>query len=298
MMNALKRLRIQYASDLHLEFSENVVGPAILKPMAPVLALAGDIGRPDKRPYRDFLKYCSSNWDAVFLVAGNHEFYNTNPVHRSDTVAERQDMIDTAVLGFPNVYFLDRTRIDFRGVAFLGCTLWTDTSSDYALAQATMNDYTRITIDRVNPISAKETTGWHIKDREWLAGAIEECRDSDMPAVVITHHLPSYKFIASLHASSPINFCFASICDHLIRPPVRAWIAGHTHTAIHRHWTFESEVIHGLVNPRGYPGESATGYCREIFVDIPTEPVPCSLFDGRDPLLVAASEQDEEIELR
>ncbi len=298
-MNALKRMRIQYASDLHLEFGENFVGPALLRPVAPVLALAGDIGHPDKQGYRDFMKYCSRHWDAVFLVAGNHEFYNVRSIgtdHMSDTVSDRIGMIKEAITGFPTVHFLDRDRVDHKDVAFLGCTLWTDTSSDYGLAQATMNDYKRITIDGSTPISAQETTGWHVHDRKWLADAISECRATDTPAVVITHHMPSYDFIAARYKDSPINFCFASACDDLIRPPVRAWIAGHTHAAVHRSWTFESEVIHGLINPRGYPGEDATGYCREIFVDIPTESVPCSLFDGRDPLLVAAA--DEEVDFR
>jgi hypothetical protein len=297
MMNALKRLRIQYASDLHLEFAENVIGSVLLKPVAPVLALAGDIGRPDKRPYRDFLRYCSANWDAVFLVAGNHEFYNTRTMHpnrRSDTVPERNMMIDAILAEFPNVHFLDRGRMDFRGVAFLGCTLWSDTRADTLRAHGAMNDYRLVTVDGVDPITPAITNEWHMRDREWLAGALEECRNTDTPAVVITHHLPSFEFIASQYRGHYLNFCFASACDSLIKPPVRAWIAGHTHAAVHRSWTFESEVIHGLVNPRGYPHETDTGYCREIFVDIPTDPVPCSLFDGRDPLLVAAAAEEVE----
>jgi hypothetical protein len=301
MMNAIKRLRIQYASDLHLEFAENFVGPTILKPVAPVLALAGDMGRPDKPMYKNFLRYCSSNWDAVFLVAGNHEFYNSRTIHparRADTIDHRHAMIEEAIVEFPNIHFLDRGRVNFRGVAFLGCTLWTDTISDTLRAQGAMNDYRMISVDGVNPITPVDTNAWHARDRAWLTEAIEECRSTDTPAVVITHHLPSYEFIASKYRGHYLNFCFASVCDHLIRPPVRAWIAGHTHAAVHRHWIVEgTEVIHGVVNPRGYPHEKDTGYCREIFVDVLTDPVPCSLFDGRDPLLVAATE-DGEVESR
>jgi len=50
-------LRIQYASDLHLEHYEKTVFQIMLKPSAPVLVLAGDVGQPGRRSYRDFLYY-------------------------------------------------------------------------------------------------------------------------------------------------------------------------------------------------------------------------------------------------
>jgi hypothetical protein len=294
-----RRLRIQYASDLHLEFAENFVAPTILKPIAPVLALAGDVGRPDKRTYRDFLQYCSANWDSVFIVAGNHEFYNSSRIQfkqsNIQTVTQRAAAIEQTVAEFPNVHFLNRRRVDYRGIAFLGCTLWTDTSANFDLAAASMNDYAVITTDGRTPLTPQETTAWHYTDRTWLADAIATCASTCTPAVVLTHHLPSSAFIASKFQGHPLNMCFAARCDALIKPPVRAWIAGHTHAAVNRHWTIEGgmEVIHGVVNPRGYPGESQTGYSREIFVDIPTEPVHEAILESRDPLLVAAADTDE-----
>jgi hypothetical protein len=301
LQSAVRRLRIQYASDLHLEFHDNFVGPALLKPVAPVLALAGDIGNPYRREYRDFLAYCSHNWDAVFVVAGNHEFYNKRdikPIRNPRTVSQTVAAIRDTVSEFSNVHFLDRARVDRCGVAFLGCTLWTDTSINPPLAAAAMTDYRRITEDGVCPITPAVTTAWHRRDRAWLADAIATCADKGVPAVVLTHHLPSYAFVASRYASSPINFCFASRCDDLLRPPVRAWIAGHTHSAVHRHWTFGegavSETLHGCVNSGGYPSEAGTGYCREIFVDIPTAAVNDILFErGGDPLVAAAAATDE-----
>ncbi len=296
MTTVARRLRIQYASDLHLEFSDNFVGPALLRPAAPVLALAGDIGNPDRREYRDFLQYCSNHWDKVFVIAGNHEFYSMS-AHTTNTVACRLAQMQSIASAFPNVHFMHRDRVDYRGIAFLGCTLWTNTTeTPYAttVAHATMNDYKYITVNGVSPVTPEDTTAWHHEDRRWLAGVLASCAETETPAVVITHHLPSYEFIGYRHLRSPLNFCFASRLDGLIRPPVRAWIAGHTHAAKHLHWDIErTEHIQGCVNPRGYPGEMETGYCRDIFVDISTEPVNCSAFDGCDPLLVAASDEGE-----
>lgn len=292
-----RRLRIQYASDLHLEFRDNFVGTALLKPIAPVLALAGDIGSPYRREYRDFLAYCSKFWDRVFVVAGNHEFYNKRPVkpaHKSYTVSQMLATIRSHAAEFRNVHFLERDRVDYGGVAFLGCTLWTDTSVNHDLARSAMTDYKVITVDGVSAIMPEQTTEWHHRDHAWLAEGLATCADAGTPAVVLTHHLPSYAFVAARYATSPINFCFASRCDDLLHPPVRAWIAGHTHAAVHRHWTFEGgEVVHGCVNPTGYPGEEGTGYCREIFVDVSTEAVNDIMFErGGNPLLVAAMNEE------
>lgn len=71
---------LQIASDLHLEHggrpSERI------RPSAPVLALLGDVGSPGYSPecaeeYGDFLMQQSANFDKVFVLAGNHEYYSS-----------------------------------------------------------------------------------------------------------------------------------------------------------------------------------------------------------------------------
>ena len=72
-------MRIQYASDLHLEFREN---SSFLKhnPLAvagEVLVLAGDIGYIGDENYsrHPFWDWASGNYSRVIVVPGNHEFY-------------------------------------------------------------------------------------------------------------------------------------------------------------------------------------------------------------------------------
>lgn len=287
-------LRIQYASDLHLEILGSVPFPSLLKPIAPVLALAGDIANPMTPDYHNFLKYCSSNWDHVVVVAGNHEFYNKKPANKwrysaPSMVAERLQACRDVAATFPNVHFLERERVDISGVAFLGCTLWTDLSDPAAAAEAEnrMNDYHLIATEGSQPLRAVDVAGWHARDRAWLDREIAIAAEEEQPVVVLTHHLPSFDLIAAKYARAGLlNRAFASDCRSLIRLPVRAWIAGHTHTAATRIWQSE---IQGLVNPRGYPGEVETGYCREIFVDISTESVSGGT---SDPMLVEASREE------
>ncbi len=294
-MNRLRTaaLRVQYASDLHLELSS---GPfqAILKPVAPVLALAGDIGRPDLPEYRNFMAYCSSNWDRVFVVAGNHEFYNSTTAKKwaykaPHTVDMRRHMCAKVAATFPNITFMDRTRVEYQGVSFLGCTLWSDLSIPVhaELAGRHMNDYHVITVDGTQPVTPAQTTTWHRFEREWLADEISSSADLGLPTVVITHHLPSKQMNSERWADHPLNPAFASDCDDLMRPPVRAWIAGHTHTGV----TYRNMAnVMGCVNPRGYPGEQGTtGYCRELFVEISTDERDGDCGDVRDTALVAAA---------
>ena len=71
--------KFQYISDIHLETHHNTsknIFEKILKPSAPYLVLCGDIGYPGAELYKPFLEYCSKNFERVFYIAGNHEFYN------------------------------------------------------------------------------------------------------------------------------------------------------------------------------------------------------------------------------
>lgn len=253
---ARRALRVQYASDLHLEFlSDKPVFPALLKPVAPVLVLAGDIGQPQRRSYRDLLHHCSRNWDDVVIVAGNHELYGGH-------VTQRLELCRAMALEFGNVHFLERDRVVCHGVTFFGCTLWTQDSTPR------LNDYRRIEAENGSMLTVADTNRWHGRDKEWLRLALA---NTEGPTVVVTHHLPSFRLIAPEFEGSPLNSGFASDCDALIAPPVSVWIAGHTHRAMRVR--FENGVV-AAVNPRGYPDElgDVTGHSREAVVEVPLGP--------------------------
>ena len=72
-------MRIQYASDLLLEFSENssYLKHNPLLAVGDVLALAGDIGYigDDNYSKHPFWVWASQNYKQVIVIPGNHEFY-------------------------------------------------------------------------------------------------------------------------------------------------------------------------------------------------------------------------------
>lgn len=261
-------MRIQYISDLHLEFNRMDIEMA---PVAPILVLAGDVGDPSSKMYAKFLEWCARDWEHVIVVAGNHELYNRRPQSawkwsRPDTVADRIDACRAAAAAAgPNVHFLERDSVVIDGVRFLGCTLWSDVSGAEAMVERRMSDYAMITADGQMPVTAGQTLEWHLRDRAWLEGALAAATDA--PIVVVTHHLPTYALIAEKYAGSPLNVGFAThLDDVLVRPPVRAWICGHSHTA----GRAEVNGVPCLLNPVGYPHplEPCSGYRGDAVLEI------------------------------
>ena len=73
-------MKIQYMSDLHLEFSDNSrwLKHNELPVTGDVLVLAGDIFylKNEVAPLANFWKWASENYRQVLIVPGNHEYYN------------------------------------------------------------------------------------------------------------------------------------------------------------------------------------------------------------------------------
>lgn len=71
--------KIQYASDLHLEFPENTrfLEKSPIQPITDVLVLAGDMGYLGSDNYvgHPFWDWASRNYEQVVVIPGNHEFY-------------------------------------------------------------------------------------------------------------------------------------------------------------------------------------------------------------------------------
>jgi len=266
---------LQFASDLHMDFHSPTGFSKILRPVPGVraLLLAGDIGNPTSATYSEFLGYCSANWPEVFFVAGNHEFFNKRPATSwrfspPRTHTETLVLLEQLAAKFPNVHFLNRTRIDRVDLTFLGATLWTDLSTDADASNAAVgiNDYNYIAetdSDGVRrPIVTQQTTRWHREDRAWLKTEIALANAEKRTVVVLTHHLPTQALIHAKYAGHPLNAAFATPLDELVGA-VRIWIAGHSHTAMRS----QINKAHAVLNPRGYPREDS-GYSPEATVDV------------------------------
>jgi hypothetical protein len=269
---------IQYVSDLHLEFYSSGDFKRALTPAAPYLALAGDIGYPNKTLFVRFLEYVSSNWKMVFYIPGNHEYYDlhVNKVkykHRfGESYSTRQAIIHELTSAFHNIKYLNSSDPTYyfedHNIALIGLTLWTHIPDSMPIDA--MNDFSMITYEYVDnkPVYWTPDIQNRIYEREraMLGAQIDYWTARESRIIVMTHHMPSYELIDPKYASSPLNPAFASECTDLLTPALKVWIYGHTHTASDR-------VLNNtrfVCNPGGYPGET-TGHNPTATITIESE---------------------------
>lgn len=232
---AARRLRIQYASDLHLELYDAANFPLLVRPNARYLALCGDIGQPGHAVYHNFLSYVSHNWDAVFYVPGRHEFYTGArrmwPESRPDmdAIQRRLDALETSVRPYNNIYLLSTLRtaaVDMprEGVAFVGSTLF-----------------------------SSATGALHAEELSALSAHLNYYGMLRMPVCLLTASAPGRAFLSSKHVDST---AVVEATTRLCRPPVATWFFGGVHTAV-------TGAVNGVfvgANARGYPNEYVAGF--------------------------------------
>ncbi len=234
-------MKLQLASDLHLEFAQRerpgtrLVDPA---PDAELLVLAGDIHN-GVRGIEAF-----ADWPVpVLYVAGNHEFYD-------QTWEPAREQLRAACFGTA-VRLLDQDVVEFDGVRVLGCTLWTDfqlTGEPVAQAMATvergLTDY-RVIATRSGPLRAAQTLADHEASRKWLAA--ELARPWAGRTVVVTHHAPHPRSIHPRFTGHPMNPGFISDLTPLLHG-ADLWLHGHTHDS----FDYRVAGCRVVANPAGY----------------------------------------------
>lgn len=235
---------LQYISDIHLEYRTTI-------PRIPVnsrfLALAGDIGYHTQSIYSDFIKYTSDNWEKVFLVAGNHCYYN-DPRKGIYNINEVNDRIRNICDKHPNVYFLQKNSHTINDdYIIMGATLWTNIIHDKYF-----NKRGYLIYMNGKPAVKSDIDLLHTDHKNWIQN---ECsRFNHKKIIVLTHHLPSFKLIHPTFVTNNyahIHDWFATDLEHLITPPVKYWICGHSH----RNMNVMINNIPVLINPLGYNSE-------------------------------------------
>jgi predicted phosphodiesterase len=217
-------MRIQVFSDLHLEFTKKVF-PHI-SPSTRYLFLAGDIGKLNTPNYEPFFQYCSHNWEKVFYVVGNHEFYHSYKTSDELMIAYKS-FFDRK---FHNVFLLDNEihTLDDNYEVY-GTTLWTPPyfSETTEMQRFGLNDFYSIqgwTTDKL-----RETSQYQ---RRKLLDYLET--PTSMKRIVLTHFPltqvgvsdPKY---ATQHPALREYFAW-ELADSLPKKEsIAAIISGHTH---------------------------------------------------------------------
>ena len=236
------RTRIRLLSDLHLELNPNL--KISFKNYADVVILAGDIGDPFTEQYVCLLRQLSLTHSKVFVISGNHEYYNKNyTMHQIDNQIK-----DLCIEEDENIHFLQMNYVIYNHIKFIGCTLWSN-PKDQTLCNY-MNDF--------NYITFTDYIATHKLHKDWVENEIKIKDVSYDKICVITHHLPKENLINEEFKDDPLNLFFASDINTM---GADVWCYGHTHKSNYR----KDNDIQYHCNPHGYLNENLSTNFDYIF---------------------------------
>lgn len=220
-------MKIQYASDLHLEMAANrrYMLNIPFEVTGDVLVLAGDVGYLcDKTmPCPKFWEWASANYREVLIVPGNHEYYQDYDIMANGDSWSREIV--------PNVHYHKNRVVRIDNVDFILSTLWSriDTENELTV-QREMPDFRQIMYDghRFTPTDYNTE---HAKCLSFIKKSVAESTAEHI--VVVTHHLPTMAVVAQEHKGSLLNSAFATeLGDFIADSRIDAWIFGHSHANI------------------------------------------------------------------
>ena len=253
-------------SDLHLEFAPIEITNT---DNADILVLSGDIlvadrfTRSEASPYFlqaqgwvTWFEAVCAQYDRVFYVLGNHEHY----FGRFDLTTS---VLDNALGHIQNLYILDNECIEYKGLAIVGTTLWTDFDGSpvkAAAVQYALNDYKCIQRPGYQKLRPSDTVAYHMAAKQLIDAAAQ----GDKPVLVFSHHAPSYRSATPQYRGDQLNPGYMSHMDQFIldRPRIHLWTHGHVHSS-HRYKIGNCLVA---ANPRGYAHKNREGQENEQFV--------------------------------
>lgn len=258
-------MKIQYTSDLHLEFyderkCDTEFFRRIVTPVedALVVILAGDIGYPESNLTREFVKWCCTQWRHVVWVFGNHEYYTSYLSRHTMIEKERIALEYTKDPQMINLHILYNQSLELDvcpGLRIVGTTLWTDIPPCHkSLIRKSMNDFRNILVTYTTHF---QVAHWNSIYQENIAFLKRQLDQANTRVLVVTHHLPSFKCIQETYKGSDLNCGFATNVDDLIvHDSTVAWICGHSHGQQDTVFKKPSgESVHVVYNARGYPKE-------------------------------------------
>lgn len=221
-------MRVQYASDLHLEFGENSrwLKEHPLIPSADILVLAGDIGYLGDDNYisHPFWNRVSEDFNQVIVVPGNHEFYKFFDINELRNGWQLEIRHNVRVCYNSVIALNEETDL-------IASTLWAHISpSEEYLTERCVSDFKRIRNGEFR-LSAQRFNEEHEVCRNFIEKAVSESNAERI--VVATHHVPSFTLMAEEFKDSSINGAFTvEVAGMIAESRINCWIYGHSHRNI------------------------------------------------------------------
>lgn len=218
-------MKIQYCSDLHLEFPVNKVylkaNP--IKPEGDILLLAGDIVPfIEIEKERGFFDFLSDSFEHTYWIPGNHEYYRSDLSERSGTFQEHIRS---------NVSLLNNSTVQLNDVRLIFSTLWSklDPAKEWVIKK-TMADFHLIRKNG-NKITVDDYNDLHDEALIFIKGQLRSEEGGN--TIVVSHHIPTFYNYPEKYRQSELNSAFATELFDLIEASnVDHWIFGHSHEMV------------------------------------------------------------------
>ena len=222
-------MKIQYASDLHLEFKSNTeyLTTNPMKVTGDILILAGDIhviGSPDfmENPFWD---WASKNYKQVIVAYGNHEYYKTCDL------GTMKDGLKYKIRD--NIYYYYNCVITIEDVDIIVSTLWSYIHKENEDACVySVNDFRMIKYNGDN-LTAEIFNNEHKKCLDFIKKSMQESKAKTK--IIVTHHVPSISLTAEEFRGSAMTDAFTvDLTDYIKKCGAKYWIFGHSHRNINK----------------------------------------------------------------
>ena len=240
-----------YGSDLHLDnYVIDRKNKLYNYPILPkrigkddMLILAGDICEYlyiDN--YKNYFESLSKVFKKVFIVEGNHEFYENDISYEPHAIYP-----ENFILLKNESYEVDQDTVIYGG------TLWSNiadlSSSDRANIEMMISDF-HIIKDGNEKYSIEKMTSLY---NHFIEGLYEaQIKYPDKKLLVVSHFAPSMQSVTPRFKGNALNPYFCNNLDALIeKSNIEAWFHGHIHS-VHDYTIGKTRI---LCNPRGYPRE-------------------------------------------
>lgn len=216
-------IKLQYASDLHLEFPANkeYLKQHPLQPVGEVLVLAGDImpfALMDKQ--QDFFNYLADNFKTTYWLPGNHEYYHFD-------IAEKSGVLHEKIRS--NVVLVNNTSVVHENAKLIFSTLWSHISAGYQWqVERSLNDFHLIK-HKGYRFSADQYNQLHAESLAFIRNELKTIQEEK--TAVFTHHCPTFLNYPEQYKGDILNEAFAvELFDMIESSKIDYWTYGHHHS--------------------------------------------------------------------
>lgn len=251
-------MKLYLASDLHLDIS-GLLPDENIPYMGGTLLLAGDtcevaaITAGYKLVRQNLAQICNA-FDQVFMIPGNHEYYDGHIAYAEDIL--RLELPSIA----DNITLLQKDIVELEpGLSLIAATLWTDMNKedpmDMLRMPRFMSDYNYIKntsdVGLLCELSVHDVVDIHKDHLKFLSNAL---KTTENRCVVMTHHAPLKELFNEerarrhyfMNVPGYVSDLQYLIEEHTDKLPL--WVYGHTHE--NRETVIGNTRI--VTNARGY----------------------------------------------